>query len=125
MKEKIRRGFWKHLLPLPGSLLEKGADRARKAIKTELAFMTEEHRRVHHFVVGQLPAVCEPMAPVLIAEGVDLPVERVVTILDELEERMTFLFRNREGSVVWAYPVTVEATPHHLTFSTGELIYAA
>ncbi|OGO41196.1 MAG: hypothetical protein A2Z04_05735 [Chloroflexi bacterium RBG_16_57_9] len=27
--------------------------------------------------------------------------------------------------VVWAYPVTVARTPHHLTFSTGEQVYAA
>jgi len=38
---------------------------------------------------------------------------------------MTFLFRNKEGEVVWAYPVTVDKTPHHLTFSTGEQLYAA
>jgi hypothetical protein len=38
---------------------------------------------------------------------------------------MTFICRNDEGMAVWAYPVTVEKTPHRLTFSTGEQIYAA
>jgi hypothetical protein len=38
---------------------------------------------------------------------------------------MTFLFRNDGGSVTWAYPVTVEQTPHHMSFSTGERAYAA
>ena len=30
-----------------------------------------------------------------------------------------------QGAVTWAYPVTVDQTPHHLTFNTGEKIYAA
>jgi hypothetical protein len=38
---------------------------------------------------------------------------------------MTFVCRNAQGAVVWAYPVTVEPTPHRATFSTGEELYAA
>jgi hypothetical protein len=38
---------------------------------------------------------------------------------------MTFLFRNEQGAVAWAYPVTVDRTPHYVTFSTGEQVYAA
>jgi hypothetical protein len=38
---------------------------------------------------------------------------------------MTFLFRNEQGSVTWAYPVTVDQTPHRVTFSSGEQVYAA
>ena len=38
---------------------------------------------------------------------------------------MTFLFRNSQGAVTWAYPVTVEPTPHRVAFSTGEEVYAA
>ena len=49
----------------------------------------------------------------------------VVSILDELERKLTFLYRDGAGAVVWAYPVTVEQTPHRITFSTGEQIYAA
>ncbi len=46
-------------------------------------------------------------------------------VLDDLEKHMTFLFRNKGGEVTWAYPVTVDKTPNHLTFSSGEQIYAA
>ena len=38
---------------------------------------------------------------------------------------MTFLFRNPAGDVTWAYPVTVDQTPHQVTFSSGEKLYAA
>jgi hypothetical protein len=49
----------------------------------------------------------------------------VNAILDELEKHMTFLFRDEQGAVAWAYPVTVDRTPHHVTFDTGEQVYAA
>ena len=54
-----------------------------------------------------------------------MPLIRVNTILDELEQNLVFLVRNEQGAVSWAFPVTVEPTPHRLTFSTGEQIYAA
>jgi len=38
---------------------------------------------------------------------------------------MTYLYRNARGEVTWAYPVTVDHTPHRVTFSSGEQIYAA
>lgn len=50
---------------------------------------------------------------------------RVSEVLTELEERLFFLVRNGDGDVAWAFPVTVDRTPHRLTFSTGERLYAA
>jgi len=38
---------------------------------------------------------------------------------------MTFLYRNGREEVVWAYPVTVETTPHRVTLSSGERLYSA
>ncbi len=49
----------------------------------------------------------------------------MTAILDELERNKTYLFRDAQGAVLWAYPVTAEPTPHPVTFSTGERIYAA
>ena len=66
-----------------------------------------------------------PISPETIAAAVHLPLERVRSLLDELEHAMTFLFRNAAGAVTWAYPVTVDQTPHQVTFSSGEKLYAA
>jgi hypothetical protein len=85
----------------------------------------DEHRRVQHFCVRELPRVGAPLRPLSIAEGLDMPLERVQVLLDELEAAMTFLYRNPAGEVHWAYPVTVDETPHLVTFSTGEQIHAA
>jgi hypothetical protein len=65
------------------------------------------------------------MPPETIAQGLNMDLEQVVPILEQLEKRLTFLYRNEAGAVIWAYPVTVEVTPHRVTFSSGEQIYAA
>ena len=111
--------------PNPANIWQKRIAKVEKKIEAELGFISEEHRMIHHFVVQELPRVGEPLSPEFIANKLDLPLSRVGAILDELEKHMTFLFRNSEGAVVWAYPVTVEATPHHVTLSTGEQVYAA
>ena len=91
----------------------------------QLDFMTEAHHRVRNFAVTELPRAGEPLAPGAIAQELALPREQVLGILDDLERNMTFLFRNENGAVEWAYPVTVAPTRHRLTFSTGEQVNAA
>jgi hypothetical protein len=93
--------------------------------KAELSFMSEEHHLVRNFVVAELPRIGVPLSPDLIATRLNLPDARVISLLDDLEKHMTFLFRNEQGAVTWAYPVTIDRTPHHLSFSTGEQVYAA
>ena len=63
--------------------------------------------------------------PELIAARLDLPLGEVIPILDDLETHLTFLFRDEEGHVLWAYPMTASPTPHRVFFSSGEQIYAA
>jgi hypothetical protein len=97
----------------------------KRAEGTDLGFMSEEHHLVREFVVRELPRVGEPLSPEFIAEKVMLPVARVESILEDLDKHMTFVCRNEGEAVVWAYPVTAAATPHHVTFSTGEQVHAA
>lgn len=96
-----------------------------KEIKSELEFMSEDHHVVRNFVVKKLPRAGQPLPPENIAENVNLSVDDVNRILNELEKHLTFLFRNDQGAVAWAYPVTVDITPHRAVFSTGEKINAA
>ncbi len=90
-----------------------------------LSFMSVDHHRVRNFVVSELPRAGQALPPETIASRLGLPLEQVLHILDELEKHLVFLFRNPQGEVAWAYPVTVEPTPHRVTFSSGEKIYAA
>jgi hypothetical protein len=89
-----------------------------------LAFMSEDHHRVRDFAVLELARAGAPLTPETIAEALDLAVPRVVSILEELEEHLTFVFRGDQRVVTWAYPVTVDETPHHASFSTGEEAYS-
>ena len=87
--------------------------------------MTSEHHRVRDYVVRELPRFKKPIPPEKISQDLGINLARVIPLLDELEKHLTFLFRNPAGAVVWAYPVTAEPTPHRVTFSSGETIYAA
>jgi hypothetical protein len=125
MKDKLMLGLWRYMLKVPPFLWEKQISKAKKKFEAENGFTSEEHGLVHHFVVRELPSAGKPLSPEFVADRLNLSISRVKVILDDLEKRMTFLFRNKKGEVVWAYPVTVDKTPHHLTFSTGERLYAA
>ena len=125
MKDSLLLGLWRYLLPLPPALWKGEVSKGAQDTARRLGFMSEEHHLVRDFVVRELPRLGQPLSPEFIAEALELPQVRVVALLDELEKNMTFLFRNQEGAVTWAYPVTVDRTPHHVTFSTGEQVYAA
>ena len=125
MSDTLLRGFWRHMIPIPPMLWRKQVSGRAKRIGEGLGFMSEEHHRVRNFAVRELPAVGEPLSTEFISERLSLPVDRVRAILDELEQRMTFLYRGGRGEVVWAYPLTVETTPHQVTLSSGERLYSA
>ncbi len=125
MANQLMSGFWRLMLSVPPFLWEAQITQARRKIQAGMGFMSPAHRRVHHYAVRELPRWGRPLPPGAVAAGVDLPENTVRRLLDDLEAHMTFLFRNPAGEVTWAYPVTVEPTPHALAFSTGEQLHAA
>jgi hypothetical protein len=122
MNNALLLGIRRMMISVPPALWQRQMARETQA---DLAFMTADHHRVRDFAVRELPRFGRPLPPDLIAAELHLPLERVKAILDELEREMTFLFRNPAGEITWAYPVTVDKTPHRLTFSSGESLYAA
>ena len=118
-------GLGRYMIPVPRMLWQWQVRRRAQEIKAQLGFMSEEHHLVREFAVTELPRVREPLSPEFIADKLNLPIAQVESILADLDKHMTFVCRNTQGAVVWAYPVTVERTPHHVTFSTGEQVYAA
>jgi len=99
-------------------------------IAPRLDFMGEDHHRVRNFVVRSLPAAGpEGLSPQIIARELGLTAERCGAILDDLERHLFFLVRDPAGqghpNVTWAFPVTVQPTPHRIAFSTGERTYGA
>ena len=125
MVDWVTVGLWRFLIPLPPVIARRRVAGFRDAIDNEVGAMSAEHRDVHRFVVEELPRFGAPLPADVIAERLQIPLDRLSTLLDELEARKGFLFRDRAGAVAWAYPVTVELTPHRITFSSGEQLYAA
>jgi len=125
MNKSLLLGIQRFLLRIPRRIWQQEVERNALAGRKSLAFMTPDHHRIRDFVVREMPRIAEPITPEVIAQSLKLEMSQVVSILYELEKNLTFLYRNEQGAVTWAYPVTVEPTPHRVTFSTGEQIYAA
>ena len=125
MSGTILIGRGHQIIKVPRKEWEKHLSAVPQHSEARLGFMSEEHHLVRYFVVRELPRTGEPMPPEFISQKLKLPLARIDAILDELERTLFFLVRNEHGAVSWAYPVTVDTTPHHLTFSTGEQLYAA
>jgi len=125
MNKSLLLGLWRILLRIPRPIWQQEVTRSARAAEKSLAFMTVDHHKVRDFVVREMPRIAKPIPPELIAQSLNMEPGQVISILDELEKNLTFLYRDEEGAVIWAYPVTVEQTPHRITFSSGEQIYAA
>ena len=125
MRNKLMAGVWRYMVGVPPFLWNKQIEKAEAKVKRATGFMSPDHRLVHHFVVRELPRLGRAIPAELVAEQLALTLERVRDILSDLERHLTFLWRNAEAEVIWAYPVTVEKTPHQIAFSTGEQLYAA
>jgi hypothetical protein len=124
MSGRLLLGFGRFMIPIPAMLWRRMVRGNARKIPTRLSFMSEDHHRVRDFVVTQLPRAAAPIGPQDITEGLGISPERVRVILADLERHLTFLFRSEGDAVTWAYPVTVEPTPHHAVFSTGEEAYS-
>ncbi len=125
MDETVLVGNGRDINSIPAALWRDQLSARAQEMEAGLRSLSDEHREVRNLVVNELPRVAQPMSPEFISRTLDLSLSRVNAILDELETGLTYLFRDGDGAVTWAYPVTVDVTAHHATFNTGEQIYAA
>jgi hypothetical protein len=124
MNQSLYLAIKRYFLRIP-SPIWRSQIRAQVRENAKLDFMTPEHHLIRNYVVEEIPRAAQPLPPEFIAQSLNLPLQKVVEILDDLERNMTFLYRDKTGAVQWAYPVTAERTPHQVCFSTGEQISAA
>jgi hypothetical protein len=121
----VRIGFWNLSLPVPAFFINREVGAGIKRAQNKVRQFSDEKRAVHHFVVRELPRQGKPLALESIARGLTLPLEKVARLVNELEQAKTFLYRKNSDRIDWAYPVTVDDTPHKVTFSTGEKVNSA
>ncbi len=125
MKDNIYLGMGALFIPIPSFIWRRLVAKTASDAEDNLNFMSADHHAVRDFVVTQIPEVDEPISVAAIAECLDMSVEDIKRIIDELEESMTCLYRSRPEGVTWAYPVTVDSTPHRVTFDSGQQTFAA
>ncbi len=125
MAETILASRGREIVEIPSEQWENNLAEAPERMKPRLDWMSERHHAVRYFVVEELARFGKPIPPDLISERLRIHLEDANRILDDLEKHLFFLVRNDSGEVSWAFPLTVEQTPHQLTFSTGEKVYAA
>jgi hypothetical protein len=124
MRDRLLLGLGRRMIPLPRIVWQPVIKANARKTRAGLGFMSEDHHKVRDLVVRDLPRLGAPPPPALIAEKLGLTVDRVRAILDDLEKHLTFLVTNEQGAVIWAYPVTLDKTPHHAAFRTGEEAYS-
>lgn len=83
------------------------------------------HRAVRRAAVLRLGSTGRPVPPEDIAAELGAAPSDVAAAMADLERALFFIVRDDAGAASWAFPVTADATPHHLTFSTGERLDAA
>jgi hypothetical protein len=99
---------------------------ARAGMAHRFAFMTADHRKVRYAAVSLLPGNAgRPLSIRQLSDATSIPESRVDQVLDDLQRHLFFLVRDSNGEVSWAFPVTSDRTPHHLTFSSGEKLWGA
>ena len=125
MEEKILLGRDGEMIEIPLATWKQELAHIPQQSQARLDFMTETHHQIRYFVVKEMAIRQKPIEPELISDKLNIPLERVNFLLEELERELFFLVRNEGGDVAWAYPVTVETTPHRLSFASGERLYGA
>ncbi|MCP5119016.1 MAG: hypothetical protein GY953_50070, partial [bacterium] len=97
MDDWLRVGVWRHMLRIPPMVGKRRLGGLAARAQAEAGALSQRHRAVHHFAVRELPRFDEPLPPQVVAENLDLPLSDVVQILDELEAKKAFLFRDDLG----------------------------
>ena len=124
-KRKMLMGVRGFMLPVPRFLSEKGLGKGVAGAEAKAARLSDDERRVHHYIVKTLPTVQKPIEALQVSEELHLPLDMVSETIDKLEEMKTFLFRTSGQGIDWAYPNTLEDTGHEMRCSTGERFNAA
>lgn len=125
MEETILLGRGREMFEIPQTTWKQSLEQVPQHTQSRLNFMTDAHHQIRYFAVKEMVIRQKPIEPEFISEKLNIPVNQVNSLLDELERKLFFLVRNAQGLVAWAYPVTVETTPHKLSFFSGERLYGA
>ena len=125
MKRKMFMGIGSFMIPVPQFVSTKGLEKGVCGAKAKAEKLSEEERKVHHFIVEKMAVAKQPITAEIVGEELGIQVDRVERIIDKLEDLKTFLYRSDGKGINWAYPLSLENTGHKMAASTGERFFAA
>jgi hypothetical protein len=129
MKSKVKRkmymGISRFMVPVPKALSALGMKKSVTGARTKAARLSDEERRIHHFVVKEMAVAEEPITLAVIGEKLNLPEEQVADAVDKLEAMKTFVYREKSAGIDWAYPLSLTDTGYKMAASSGERFFAA
>ena len=125
VRRKMYVGVSRFMVPVPRALSAIAMRKSVAAARARADLLSEEERRIHHFVVRELAVAKAPVTSELIGERLEIPVERVVAAVDKLEAMMTFVYREDSDGINWAYPLSLQNTGHEITVSAGDRFFSA
>ena len=124
-KHKLYMGFGGFRMRIPRVLSNIGSKKGAKGAKETADCLSEDERRVHHFIVMKMAVVKDPITAELVANELGMSHDRVNEIIDKLENLKTFIYRGGGKGINWAYPLSLENTGFRMTASSGEQFFAA
>lgn len=125
LKRKAFIGIWRFLFPLPTALVNHDVTGFANAVCRRNRTLSEEERRVHHFVVSTMADTNEAVSAQMISEKLDISLEKVLSIIEKLEGLKVYFYRYENPAINWAYPVTTDDNLYDMTFSSGKKFNAA
>ena len=125
VERKMFMGIGGFMVPIPRVVSDKGLGKGVAGAKAKAARLSEDERKVHHFIVKTMAVVTESITARLVSEELGLELGMVENTIDKLEKMKTFLYRSDGPGIDWAYPLSLDNTGHRMKASTGERFFAA
>ncbi|MBI2898377.1 MAG: hypothetical protein HYY06_32805 [Deltaproteobacteria bacterium] len=125
MSDALRVGVGPVLLRIPRWIWGRVIRRTARTLAAQVAHIPDRLKRERDLAVSEIVRTGRPVRPETIAAALELAPELVRADLEDLERKMIFLHRDREGAVEWAYPVTASRTPHRVRWEDGLAVQAA
>ena len=118
-------GIGKFMVPIPQVIASKGLEKGVSGARAKADLLSPEERKIHHFIVSRMTETKTPLTAEQVGKELDVPIDRVETTINKLEELKTFLYRSDGKGINWAYPLSLEDTGHQMTDSMGKQFFAA
>ena len=115
----------KWLIPIPAFMIRNDVRSSGDLICQETRVVTDLERQVQFYVVQRISDTNQPVLPEDISTDLNIPLDKVISIIEKLESLKVFFYRYNSPGINWAYPVTSDEREYKLTFDDGKKCTAA